>query len=132
MVRVRAALARIAGMVTKHRGDDELREELESHLEMETAEYVRRGMRPDAARRQALLASGGLTQAADATRAQRGVPWLESIAADVTYAACSSSHSRIATGIGWSTSGTPWTAWGAESSPFRCRKCATCATVCHR
>jgi len=32
MARVRAALARIVGMLTKHRGDEELREELESHL----------------------------------------------------------------------------------------------------
>src|SRR6478609_2379480 len=99
MVRVHAALARIAGMFTKHRGDDELREELESHLEMETAEYVRRGMRPDAARRQALLASGGVTQAADATRAQRGVPWLESIAADVTYAARALRHGPVFTAV---------------------------------
>ena len=51
MTRPRAALARIVGMFTKHRGDDELREELESHLEMETAEYIRRGMPPDGARR---------------------------------------------------------------------------------
>jgi len=85
MARIRAVLARIAGMFTKHGGDDELREELESHLEMETAEYIRRGMHPDAARRRAVLASGGLAQAADAARAQRGVPWLESVAADVAY-----------------------------------------------
>ena len=35
-------------------------------LEMETAENIRRGMDPDAARRKALLASGGLTAAAEA------------------------------------------------------------------
>ena len=36
----------IAGVFTKHRADDDLRDELESHLEMETAEYIRRGMHP--------------------------------------------------------------------------------------
>ena len=83
---LRAALARIAGVFTKHRADDDLREELQAHLDMETAEYVRRGMDPGAARRQALLASGGLTQAAEAVRDQRGLPWIESIAADIKYA----------------------------------------------
>src|SRR5919201_1988555 len=68
------------------RADDELREELQAHLEMETAEYIRRGMHPDEARRRALLASGGLTQAAEAVRDQRGLPWVEGLAADVRYA----------------------------------------------
>jgi len=99
MTRVRAALARIVGMLTKHRGDDELREELESHLAMEAAEYVRRGMRPDAAWRRAVLASGGLTQAADATRAQRGIPWLESAAADVAYGVRALRHSPAFTAV---------------------------------
>ena len=63
---LRAALARIAGMFTGHRADDDLRDELQAHLEMETAEYIRRGMRPDEARRRAILASGGVTQAAEA------------------------------------------------------------------
>ncbi|HEX8691192.1 MAG TPA: ABC transporter permease [Longimicrobium sp.] len=86
MRHLRAALARVAGVFTKHRADDDLREELLAHLEMETAENIRRGMHPDEARRQALLASGGLTQAAEAVRDQRGLPWLESIAADLRYA----------------------------------------------
>ena len=47
---IRAALARIAGIFTKNRADDEVREELQAHLEMETAENVRRGMPPDEAR----------------------------------------------------------------------------------
>ncbi|HKG95912.1 MAG TPA: ABC transporter permease [Gemmatimonadaceae bacterium] len=83
---VRAALARIAGVFTGHRVDDDLREELQAHLEMETAENVRRGMHPDEARRQAILASGGLAQAAEAVRDQRGLPWVDSAAADVRYA----------------------------------------------
>jgi predicted permease len=86
MRQIRALLARLAGVFTKNRADDDLKEELQSHLAMETAEYVRRGLAPDEARRRALLASGGLTQAAEAVRDQRGLPWLESVVADARYA----------------------------------------------
>ena len=64
MRHLRAALARIAGVFTRHHADDDLREEMQAHLDMETAEYIRRGMHPDEARRLAILASGGLTQSA--------------------------------------------------------------------
>ena len=99
MKHLRSALARIAGIFTRHRADDELREEFEGHLEMETAEYIRRGMTPDEARRQALVSSGGLAQAAEAVRAQRGLPWLESLAADVRYAVRTLRHSPAFTAV---------------------------------
>src|SRR5215211_7274630 len=79
MSRVRAALARAAGFFTGHQADDDLRDELQAHLDMETAENIRRGMRPDEARRQAVLASGGLALAVEAVRDQRGLPWIESL-----------------------------------------------------
>ena len=82
MRHLRSALARILGVFNKDSADDDLRAEFESHLEMETAEYIRRGMSPDEARRTALMASGGLSQAAEAVREQRGLPWLESLGAD--------------------------------------------------
>ncbi|MDZ4863796.1 MAG: ABC transporter permease [Gemmatimonadota bacterium] len=109
---VRAALARLAGVFAGHRADDDLRDELQSHLEMETAENIRRGMHPDEARRRALLGSGGLTQAVEAIRDQRGLPWVEGIAADIRYAVRALSHSRafsvvvlvtLALGIGANT-----------------------------
>lgn len=83
---LRAAIARIAGLFSRYRADDDLRDELQSHLEMETDEYIRRGMPPAAARRRAQLASGGLTQAAESVRAQRGLPWIDGVAADIRYA----------------------------------------------
>ncbi|HEY2806783.1 MAG TPA: ABC transporter permease [Gemmatimonadales bacterium] len=83
---LRAAFSRLAGFFTGHRADGDLNEELQAHLEMETAENIRRGMKPDEARRQALLSSGGVTQAAEAVRAQRGLPWLENLVADLRYA----------------------------------------------
>lgn len=83
----RALIARIAGLFAKQDSDNDLREELQSHVEMETAENIRRGLAPEEARRQALLASGGLTQAAEAVRDRRGLPWIESAVADLRYAA---------------------------------------------
>jgi putative ABC transport system permease protein len=85
MRQLRAALARIAGVFTGSHTDGDLRDELQAHLDMETAENIRRGMRPDEARRQALMASGGLTVAAESVRDQRGLPWVESLVADARF-----------------------------------------------
>jgi putative ABC transport system permease protein len=91
---IRATRARVAGFFAGSRGDDDLQEELRAHVDMATAENIRRGMDPDAARRQAMLESGGLTQAAEAVRDRRGLPWVDGIVSDVKYAARSLRHSR--------------------------------------
>jgi len=57
---IRATRARVAGFFAGSRGDDDLQEELRAHVDMATAENIRRGMDPDAARRQAMLESGTL------------------------------------------------------------------------
>ncbi len=67
--------------------DADFREELESHLAMQIDENIRRGMSPEDARRNALLAAGGLTIAAESVRDRRGLPWLENLIADVRHAA---------------------------------------------
>ena len=93
MSTLRALFARLAGLFAKQKSDDDLRDELESHIEMETAENIRRGLAPDEARRQARLASGGVTQAAEAVRDRRGIPWIESAVADLRYAVRALRHS---------------------------------------
>src|SRR5439155_25598313 len=85
------------GLFTGSRADNELREELEAHIEMETAENVRRGMSSDEARRRARLAAGGVTQAAEAVRDRRGLPWIEGLASDIKYALRALRHSRAFT-----------------------------------
>ena len=99
MRHIRAALARIAGAFRGRQEDDDLREEMEAHLEMETAEHIRRGMAPEEARRQALLSSGGIAVATDAVRDQRGLPWMDAIAADLKYAARALRHSPAFTAV---------------------------------
>jgi predicted permease len=96
---LRTALARLAGLFTRDRGNDDLREEMEAHLEMETAEYIRRGMAPEEARRQALLASGGVAQAVEAVRDQRGLPGVERVAADIRYAVRALRHAPAFTAV---------------------------------
>jgi predicted permease len=87
MKAIRRALARVSAVFRGHTGaDDDLRAEMEAHLQMEIDENVRRGMTPAEARRRALIASGGLTQAVESVREQRGLPWIEGLAADLRYA----------------------------------------------
>lgn len=87
MKAIRRALARTSAVFRGHTGaDDDLRAEMEAHLQMEIDENVRRGMPPAEARRRALIASGGLTQAVENVREQRGLPWIEGLAADLRYA----------------------------------------------
>ena len=85
MNRVREWMKRVAGMFRKRRRDAELEEELAAHLEMLAEENVDRGMTPEEARRAARIALGGGEQIKEAVREQRGLPFLESLLADVRF-----------------------------------------------
>src|ERR1700754_1693589 len=92
-------LSRVAGVFAGRAADDTIREELDAHLDLHIAENVRRGMPPDEARRQALIASGGITSAVELVREHRGLPWLETLLADVRYALRTMRRSPAFTGV---------------------------------
>ena len=66
--------------------DDRLRAEIEDHLERQTAEYVRAGLSPTEARRQALLKFGGIGATEESWRDQRGLPLLDAVLQDTRHA----------------------------------------------
>ena len=66
--------------------DDRLRAEIEDHLERQTAEYVRAGLPPTEARRQALLKFGGIGATEESWRDQRGLPLLDAVLQDTRHA----------------------------------------------
>src|SRR5215472_14945212 len=66
--------------------DQDLNEEMASHLEMAVDENMRRGMSREEARRQALVQFGGLQQARERHRESRGLPWIDVLAQDLRFA----------------------------------------------
>jgi predicted permease len=86
MHRVRAWLTRFAGLFGVHRTDRELAEEIEEHLELQTADNVRAGMSPEEARRQAILKFGAVEAIKEDYRTRRGIPLIETLARDLDYA----------------------------------------------
>lgn len=87
MSSMRRFLKRLAASATRRRGDERLREELESHLEMQTADNVRAGMPFDEARRQAALKLGPIAAARDRYRDEQRLPVLDDLVQDLRYAA---------------------------------------------
>src|SRR5690348_5300808 len=85
MSRLREWCKRVAGLFHKGRRDAELEGELAAHLEMLVEQNVERGMTPEEARRAARIALGGGEQIKEAVREQRGLPFLESLIADVRF-----------------------------------------------
>jgi predicted permease len=69
----------------RERRDRELAAELESHLQFQIEENVARGMAPEEARRQALIASGGIEQTKERYRDGRGLPSLDSLLQDARF-----------------------------------------------
>ena len=73
-------------MTRKQRALNGLEADIRDHLEREVQDNIDRGMPPDEARRQALIAFGNVTLAKEAARAVWTWPRLEEIHQDVRYA----------------------------------------------
>ena len=82
---LRAWLLRLGGLFQRRRQDRELADELESHLAMHIEDNVRVGMRPEDARRAALLKLGGVEQTKESYRERRGLPLLETLWQDLRF-----------------------------------------------
>lgn len=87
MRRVRAALLRASTLFRREAAERELAAEMESHLQLHIHDNLRAGMTPAEARRQAVLALGGVEQAKEHYRDRRGLPWAEALLQDVRFAA---------------------------------------------
>jgi predicted permease len=83
---LRALLVRMVGLFFRNRGERELADELESHLQMHIDDNLRAGMTLQEARRQALIKLGGLEPIKELYRERRSLPLLETLIQDLRYA----------------------------------------------
>ncbi|HEX2162344.1 MAG TPA: ADOP family duplicated permease [Thermoanaerobaculia bacterium] len=77
---------RLGALFSRRRLDRDLDAELAFHVEMETARAVAHGFDPAEARRRALVAFGGVTQAREGVREERGAAAVEDLARDLRIA----------------------------------------------
>jgi predicted permease len=85
MGRLREFASRVWGTLSPDRFDRELEEELRQHVEFAAEDARRRGPVSERDVRAIRLRAGGITQAMEAVRAQRGIPALESVLRDARY-----------------------------------------------
>jgi len=72
-------------LFTRHRQEQEAQDELHFHVEKETEKNIAAGMPPDEARRQALIAFGGVTQTRESLREIHGGGFFEAVLQDARY-----------------------------------------------
>ena len=76
MKSLRRFLTRAVNSMTGRVHDERLREEIEEHIALETAENVRAGLAPVEARRQALLKFGAMESIKEDYHTERGMQWV--------------------------------------------------------
>ncbi len=86
MKRLRAWMVRLSGLFFKQRREQEMADEMESHLQLHIEDNLRAGMTPEEARREAMLKLGGLEQTKQIYRERGTVPALEALGHDVRFA----------------------------------------------
>ena len=86
MKALRRFFRRLTSWTTSARDEEFLRAEFDDHVAMQAAEYVRDGLSPDEARRQALLKFGSVEAIKESYRDQRGLPWLDTLGRDTRHA----------------------------------------------
>src|SRR6059036_2689489 len=82
---LRVLVLRLMALFRKGRLEQDLDEELSSHLGMLVEENVRKGMSREEARYAALRSFGGVAQVKEIFREQRGLPMIETVVQDLRY-----------------------------------------------
>ena len=82
---LRRMWSRFISLFRRHRDENDLCAEIESHLEMQTRDNLKIGMTPEEARRQAMLKFGSVESIKESYRDQRGFTHIEIFARDVRY-----------------------------------------------
>jgi predicted permease len=85
MTRLRVLLCRLTGWLRKGSLERDLDEELHFHLQLETAENVRKGMTSAQARTSALRRFGGVAQVKETYREAHGLPAIQLLWQDVRF-----------------------------------------------
>jgi predicted permease len=86
MKSLRRFFARLTSFMARRAQDERLREEIDEHIALQTAENIRAGLSPVEARRQAMLKFGGVEAIKQDYRARRGLPFVENVVQDVRFA----------------------------------------------
>jgi len=81
----RTLMQRAGALFRRRRLEDDLDEELRSHLEMAVELNLRKGMSAEDARREALRSFGGVEQTKENYRDQRGLPMIETTLQDLRF-----------------------------------------------
>ncbi len=83
---LRVLVQRLFGVFRKGKREQELEDEIRSHLDMQIEDNVRQGMSPDQARFAALRSFGGVEQIKEKYRDRRSLPVVETTLQDLRYA----------------------------------------------
>jgi len=86
MKTLRRFLSRLTSWMRSRQDEERLKDEIEEHLAMQTAENLRAGLSPSEARRQAVLKFGAVEAIREDYRDQKGLPSLETFVQDTRHA----------------------------------------------
>ncbi len=78
---------KLRALLRRSQLEHDLDEELRYHIEQQTEQNIRLGMNPEEARSAALKSFGGVEQAKERSRDERGIRWLEELWLDLRYGA---------------------------------------------
>lgn len=86
MKTLRRFMTRLFNFVARRKAEERMREEIDDHIALQTAENLRAGLSPAEARRAAILKFGPVEAVKESYRAERGMPFIETVLQDLRYA----------------------------------------------